>query len=55
MIGIDHESLKRIDTVIRVAGGAVKAQAIYGALKGGYIDILITDEVAARRMLAMEA
>ena len=54
VIGIDHESLKRIETVIGVAGGAVKAQAIYGALKGGYVNVLITDEVAARRVLAME-
>ncbi len=55
VIGLDHESLRRIDTVIGVAGGSVKAQAIYGALKGGFVNALITDEAAARRVLAMEA
>ncbi|WP_293174675.1 sugar-binding transcriptional regulator [Oceanithermus sp.] len=53
VIGIDHEALRNIDTVIGVAGGSVKAQAIYGALKGGYVNVLITDEAAARRVLAL--
>ncbi len=55
VIGIDHESIRRIDTVIGVAGGAVKAQAIHGALKGRYVNVLITDEAAARRLLALES
>jgi len=51
VIGIDHEALRSIDTVIGVAGGVVKAQAIHGALKGRYVNVLVTDESAARRLL----
>jgi len=54
VIGIDHEALRRIDTVIGVAGGEVKAQAIHGALRGRFVNVLITDEAAARRVLALE-
>ncbi len=53
VIGIDPEALQAIDRVIGVAGGAVKAEAIYGALKGGYVNVLITDERAARRVLEL--
>ena len=34
-----------------VAGGVNKAQAILGALRTGVVDELITDDVAARRVL----
>jgi DNA-binding transcriptional regulator LsrR (DeoR family) len=54
VVGIDHEALRSIDTVIGVAGGTVKAQAIHGALKGRYVNVLITDEAAARRLLSFE-
>jgi len=53
VIGLDHLALRRIPTVIGVAGGAIKSQAIYGALKGGFVNVLITDEAAARRVLAI--
>ncbi len=53
VIGIDHRSLRRIETVIGVAGGEVKAQAIHGALRGRFVNVLITDEAAARRLLAL--
>jgi len=54
VIGINHEDLRRIDNVIGVVGGEVKASAIYGALRGGYINVLITDEAAARRVLELD-
>jgi len=54
VIGIDAEDLRGIDTVIGVAGGAVKAQAILGALRGGYVNLLITDRAAARRVLELD-
>ena len=53
VIGIGHQDLRRIPTVIGVAGGAVKAQAIYGALAGGYVNVLITDRAAARGVLEL--
>jgi DNA-binding transcriptional regulator LsrR (DeoR family) len=40
--------------VIGVAGGAVKARAILGALRGRLIKVLITDERAAQDILREE-
>lgn len=45
------EELRKLDNVIGVAGGARKAEAILAALRGGYLDILITDEETARLLL----
>lgn len=53
VIGIGLESLKKIDTRIGVAGSSIKAQTIYGALKGGYVNVLISDEQAAKRILSI--
>ena len=55
VISIGLEALKQIETVIAIAGSAEKAQAISGALRGKYIDILITDDVAAMEILKMKA
>lgn len=54
VVGIDIESLKKIKQVIGVAGGILKAPAILGALRGGLIDVLITDEKAAQEVLRMD-
>ncbi|RDW21330.1 sugar-binding protein [Oceanobacillus arenosus] len=43
--------LKTLNNVVAVAGGIDKKEAIIGALKGGYINILITDENVARSLL----
>lgn len=53
IIGIDLVSLSRIPLVIGVAGGREKAEAILGALRGGYINCLVTDEVAAHEVLRL--
>jgi len=47
MIAIPLDDLKKIPTVIGAAAGEKKADIIVGALRGGYIDVLITDEKAA--------
>jgi DNA-binding transcriptional regulator LsrR (DeoR family) len=39
--------------LVAVAGGAVKAPAIHAALRGGYVDVLVTDSAAAESILAM--
>lgn len=39
-------------TVIGVAGNASKASAILAALRGGYVDVLVTDSDTAREVLA---
>jgi len=51
MIAISLDSLKRIPNVIGVAAGEQKADIIVGALRGRYIDVLITDESAAQSVL----
>lgn len=53
-IGIELSDIRRIRKVIGVAGGLHKAEAILGALHGGFLDILVTNEIAAIRLLEME-
>lgn len=45
-IALDLARLREVPAVIGVAGGAEKAEAILGVLRGGYVDILVTDERA---------
>lgn len=52
-IGLKLQDLKQAAHVIAVAGGRAKAQAILAFLKQGMHDVLITDEGAAREMLAV--
>ncbi|MFS0781758.1 sugar-binding transcriptional regulator [Bacillus sp. 1P06AnD] len=53
-IGISLDKLKETQHVIGVAGGQNKVEAIYGALKGGYIHTLVTDEQTALALLGRE-
>jgi deoxyribonucleoside regulator len=53
VIGVGLESLRSIDTVIAIAGGEEKAKAILGAIRGQYIDVLITDDQAATKILEL--
>jgi len=53
IIGIDLDDLHAIGCVIGVAGGRTKARAILGALRGEHIDVLVTDECAAREILTL--
>jgi len=51
VIAIELEQLKRADRVIGIAGGRRKAAAIRGALRGGWVNVLITDRSTAERLL----
>jgi len=51
-IGIELEDLRRIRTVIGVAGGRSKLDAILGVLRGRYVDVLVTDESTATDLLS---
>jgi len=53
MIGITLPELMKIPRVIGVAGGVNKASAILGALRGGYLSVLVTDDVATREVLRL--
>jgi DNA-binding transcriptional regulator LsrR (DeoR family) len=51
-LGITAEQLRRIPDVIGIGGGVQKTDAIAAVLRGGWIDILVTDAGVARRLLA---
>jgi lsr operon transcriptional repressor len=53
-IGIELSDLVHIPKVVGVAGGLHKAEAILGALRGGFLDVLVTNELAAIRLLELE-
>ncbi|QRM57973.1 bifunctional sugar-binding transcriptional regulator/dihydroxyacetone kinase subunit DhaK [Sinorhizobium sp. BG8] len=50
-IGISLDMLKQIRMRIAVAGGFDKVPAILGALRGGYVSVLITDAATGRGIL----
>jgi DNA-binding transcriptional regulator LsrR (DeoR family) len=52
-IAISAEQLRAVPDVVAIAGGAAKAPAIHAALQSGLIHRLITDEEAARLLLAI--
>lgn len=54
-LGIDLEDLKNKEQSILVAGGANKIEGIYGAIKGGYANVLVTDQFTARFLLDKES
>jgi DNA-binding transcriptional regulator LsrR (DeoR family) len=51
VVGITLEQLQRIERVVGVSGGRQKDAVIHAALLGGLIDVLITDQVTAERLL----
>jgi DNA-binding transcriptional regulator LsrR (DeoR family) len=52
-VAIRAEQLRRIPEVIAVAGGESKAAAILAVIRGGLATSLVTDDTAARRLLAL--
>jgi len=50
-IGIDLDHLRMVRYVMAVCGGKFKADAIYGALKGKIINIIVTDNETAETIL----
>jgi len=50
-IGIDLSELRRKEESILVAGGPCKVEAVYGALRGRYPNVLITDQFTAKTLL----
>lgn len=53
IIGIEIEDLHRVPLVIAVARGVPKIEAILGALHGRLMNVLATDDVTARGVLAL--
>lgn len=53
-IGLDLAALRAIPQRIAVAGGIEKVSAILAALRGGYVNVLITDAASARGVLTAD-
>ena len=53
LLGGTLDELAQLPTIIGVAGGTEKADAIYAALKGCRINGLVTEETTARAVLAL--
>src|SRR6056297_1508272 len=51
VIGIEIKDLLNIPLVIGIAGGEYKKASIAGALKGGYLDVLITTQDVAKQLV----
>lgn len=52
-IGLGLKELKLIPDIIGVASGEEKAEAILGALRGGYINMLVTNKRVAEYLIKM--
>ena len=51
--GMPIAQLKKVPRRIGIAGGSEKAEAVYGAIKGDFLNILITDVDCAKVLLEM--
>lgn len=47
VLAVEFDDLQRIPTVVGIAAGGQKAAAVRGALRGGLIDVLVTDQAVA--------
>ncbi len=53
VVGLTLAQIRAIETVVGVAGGEAKLEAIHGAAQGRLVDVLITDHITAGRLLEM--
>ena len=51
VIGIPLEQLRRVERTVGIAGGSRKHVAIRGALRGQWVNVLITDRFTAYTLL----
>ena len=52
VISMRLDQLRKVDRSIGVAGGERKYAAILGAVRGGWVNMLVTDHLTARRLIA---
>ncbi len=55
VIGVTLSQLRRVERTIAVAGGPRKYEAIRGALRGRWLNVLVTDRVTAEKLLTEAA
>ena len=53
-IGTSFTDLQKIDIRLAVAGNLEKAEAILGAIRGGFVNSLVTDNITALRVLEID-
>lgn len=51
LVAVDWDCLARVPSLVAIASGVYKRDAIVGALRTGCVDVLITDEHTAREVL----
>lgn len=54
LIGLERAGLLGVPTRVGVAGGAAKVHALLGALRGGYMNILVTNSTTAAEVLRLD-
>jgi len=54
MVAIEFAQLKKIPLVVGVAGGNTKTLSILGALRTGILNVLITDEQTAQKIIKLQ-
>lgn len=54
MVGVSLDEIKRCKDVICVAFGERKAEAVLGALRGGFLNTLIIDEGCAKKIVEIQ-
>ncbi len=54
IVSMPSSSLKKVPYRIGIAGGRQKSEAILGALRGNIVNMLITDDTAAERILKID-
>lgn len=52
-ISVDIRCLREIPIVVGVVAGAQKTEAVFGAIQGRFINVLVTDSGVARALLAL--
>jgi DNA-binding transcriptional regulator LsrR (DeoR family) len=54
VIGISLEEMRMLSRVVGIAGGPEKFNAILGAIRGRFINTLVTDPATARKLLELQ-
>jgi deoxyribonucleoside regulator len=53
MIGIDLPAIRETQVRLGIAGGKDKVEPLLGALRGKYINVVVSDEITVRRLIAL--
>jgi DNA-binding transcriptional regulator LsrR (DeoR family) len=54
IVGLTLKELKNVKTVLAIAAGERKSAAVLGALRGRYVNVLVTDKSCAIKMARLE-